>query len=100
VGDVHVTVGAGRVRATERISYRHQLLATTNAMRAGTLTLPRTCPAHRPCDIEYHVRVPPATTVRIDDRLGNVRLAALTGQVIARISVGGIALRSLSGPSR
>src|SRR2546429_516014 len=38
VGDVHVTGGAGRVSVTERISYRHQLPATTHAVRAGPPT--------------------------------------------------------------
>jgi Putative adhesin len=97
VGDVHVTAGTGRVSVTERISYRHQLPATTHAVRAGTLTLTGSCPVHQPCDVEYHVQVPPATTVRIDDRVGNIRLTALTGQVMAHTNAGGISLRSLSG---
>jgi Putative adhesin len=97
VGDVHVTGGAGRVSVTERITYRHQLPATTHAVRAGTLTLTGTCPVHQPCDIEYHVRVPPGTTVRINERVGNIRLAALTDQVTAHTDAGGIALGSLSG---
>src|SRR5262249_34467845 len=97
VGDVHVTGGAGRVSVTERITYRHQLPATAHAVRAGTLTLTGTCPAHQPCDIEYHVRVPPGTTVRISERVGNIRLAALTDQVTAHTNAGGIALGSLSG---
>jgi hypothetical protein len=97
VGDVLVTGGGGRVSVTERISYRHQLPATTHAVRAGTLTLAGSCPAHQPCDIEYHVRVPPATMVRIDDQVGNIRLAALTGQVTVRTRAGGMDLRSLSG---
>ena len=97
VGDVHVTGGTGRVSVTERITYRHQLPATTHAVRAGTLTLTGTCPVHQPCDIEYHVRVPPGTTVRINERVGNIRLAALTDQVAAHTDAGGIALGSLSG---
>ncbi|HUL26525.1 MAG TPA: DUF4097 family beta strand repeat-containing protein [Streptosporangiaceae bacterium] len=97
VGDVHVTGGAGPVSVTERISYRHALPATAHTLRAGTLTLTGTCPISQACDVEYHVRVPPATTVRIDDRVGNIRLVALTGQVTVHISAGGIALRSLSG---
>src|SRR5947199_4401979 len=97
VGDVRVTGGAGRVSVTERISYRHQLPATTHAVRAGTLTLTGTCPVHQPCDVEYHVRIPPATMVRIDDQVGNIRLAALTGQVVVHTKAGGMALRSLSG---
>jgi hypothetical protein len=97
VGDVHVTGGAGQVSVTERISYRHQLPATTHAVRAGTLTLTGTCPVHQPCDVEYHVRIPPATMVRIDDQVGNIRLAALTGQVVVHSRAGGMTLRSLSG---
>jgi hypothetical protein len=97
VGDVHVTGGAGQVSVTERISYRHQLPATTHAVRAGTLTLTGTCPVHQPCDVEYHVRIPPATMVRIDDQVGNIRLTALTGQVVVHTRAGGMALRSLSG---
>jgi hypothetical protein len=97
VGDVQVTGGAGRVSVTERIRYRHQLPQTRHAVRAGTLTLTGNCPVSQVCDVEYHVRVPPGTTVRIDDLVGNIRLAALTGQVRARTGAGGIALRSLSG---
>ena len=97
VGDVHVTAGAGRVSVTERIRYRNQLPATAHAVRAGTLTLTGTCPATHICDVEYHVRVPPATTVKISDQVGNIRLTALTGQVSAHTSAGGIALRSLAG---
>jgi hypothetical protein len=97
VGDVQVTGGAGRVSVTERIRYRHQLPQTTHAVRAGTLTLTGSCPISQACDVEYHVQVPPGTTVRIDDRVGNIRLTALTGQVRARTGAGGIALRSLSG---
>lgn len=97
VGDVHVTGGAGRVSVTERISYRHQLPATTHVVHAGTLTLTGTCPVGQACDVEYHVRVPPGATVKISDRVGNIRLAALIGQVTAHTSAGGIALRSLSG---
>jgi DUF4097 and DUF4098 domain-containing protein YvlB len=85
------------VSVTERITYRHQLPATTHAARAGTLTLTGTCPVHQPCDIEYHVRVPPGTTVRINERVGNIRLAALTDQVTAHTDAGGIVLGSLSG---
>jgi hypothetical protein len=97
VGDVQVTGGNGRVSVTERIRYRHQLPQTTHAVRGGTLTLTGDCPVSQTCDIEYHVRVPPGTTVRIDDRVGNIRLTALAGQVSARTGAGGIALRSLSG---
>jgi hypothetical protein len=97
VGDVHVTAGAGPVSVTERVSYRHQLPATTHVVHAGTLTLTGTCPVSQACDVEYHVRVPPGATVKISDRVGNIRLAALIGQVTAHTSAGGIALRSLSG---
>jgi hypothetical protein len=97
VGDVQVTGGAGPVSVTERIRYRHELPHTTHAVRAGTLTLTGDCPVSQACDVEYHVRVPPGTTVTIDDRVGNIRLSALTGQVRARTGAGGIALRSLSG---
>src|SRR5215831_8594831 len=100
VGDVQVTGGSGRVSVTERIRYRHQLPATAHAVRAGTLTLSGTCPATHVCDVEYHVRVPPATTVKISDQVGNIRFAALTGQVSAHTSAGGMTLRSLSGPVR
>jgi len=98
VGDVQVTGGSGRVSVTERIRYRHQLPATAHAVRAGTLTLTGTCPVTHVCDVEYHVRVPPATTVKIGDQVGNIRLGALTGQVSVHTSAGGITLRSLSGP--
>jgi hypothetical protein len=98
VGDVQVTGGSGRVSVTERIRYRHQLPATAHAVRAGTLTLTGTCPVTHVCDVEYHVRVPPATTVKISDQVGNIRLAALTGQVSGHTSAGGMTLRSLSGP--
>jgi hypothetical protein len=97
VGDVQVTGGAGRVSVTERIRYRHQLPTTTHTVRAGTLTLTGICPVSQTCDIEYDVRVPPATTVKISDRVGNIRLAALTGGVSAHTSAGGMTLRSLSG---
>jgi len=97
VGDVQVTGGAGRVSVTERIRYRHQLPQTTHAVRAGTLTLTGSCPISQACDVEYHVQVPSGTMVRVDDRVGNIRLTALTGQVRARTGAGGVALRSLSG---
>jgi len=97
VGDVHVTAGAGPVSVTERVSYRHQLPATTHVVHAGTLTLTGTCPVSQACDVEYHVRVPSGATVDISDRVGNIRLAALAGPVTAHTSAGGIALRSLSG---
>jgi hypothetical protein len=97
VGDVQVSGSAGRVSVTERIRYRHQLPGTTHALRAGTLTLTGTCPVGQACDIEYHVRVPPATTVKIVDQVGNIRLTALTGRVSAHTKAGGIALGSLSG---
>jgi hypothetical protein len=97
VGDVQVTAGAGPVSVTERIRYRHGLPAATHALRAGTLTLTGNCPVSQTCDIAYRVRVPPATTVRIKDLVGNIRLTALTGQVSVHVNAGGIALRSLSG---
>jgi Putative adhesin len=97
VGDVRVTAGTGRVSVTERLSYRHRLPSTSHAVHAGTLTLTGDCPVSQTCDVEYHVRVPPATTVRIVDRVGNIRLTALTGQVTARTGAGRIALTSLSG---
>ena len=97
VGDVQVTGGAGRVSVTERIRYRHQLPQTTHAVWAGTLTLTGSCPISQACDVEYHVQVPSGITVRVDDRVGNIRLTVLTGQVRARTGAGGIALRSLSG---
>jgi hypothetical protein len=97
VGDVRVTAGPGRVSVTERLRYRHQLPATSHAVHAGTLTLTGSCPISQACDVEYHVRVPPATTVKIADRVGNIRLTALTGQVTAHTGAGGIALTSLSG---
>jgi Putative adhesin len=97
VGDVQVTAGTGRVSVTERLSYRHQLPSSTHAVHAGTLTLTGNCQVSQTCDVEYHVRVPPATTVRIVDRVGTIRLTALTGQVTAHTGAGGIALTSLSG---
>jgi len=98
VGDVRVTGGAGPVSVTERLRYRHQLPTTSHALHAGTLTLTGNCPVSQACDVEYHVRVPPATTVRIEDRVGDVRLTALTGRVTTHTSAGGITLTSLSGP--
>jgi len=100
VGDVLVTGGSGQVSVTERIRYRHQLPATAHAVRAGTLTLTGTCPVTHVCDVEYHVRVPPATTVKISDQVGNIRLATLTGQVSAHTSAGSMTLTSLSGPAQ
>ena len=97
VGDVQVTGGAGRVSVTERLSYRHQLPTTTHGVHGGTLTLTGSCRISQTCDVEYHVRVPPGTTVRIDDRVGNIRLTALSGRVTAHTGAGGIALKSLSG---
>jgi DUF4097 and DUF4098 domain-containing protein YvlB len=97
VGDVLVTADAGQVSVTERISYRHELPATTHALRGGTLTLTGACLVSQTCDVEYHVRVPPATAVRINDLVGNIRLTAVTGQVTVHTNAGGIALRSLSG---
>lgn len=97
VGDVNVTGGAGRISVTERISYRHKLPDTTRDVRAGSLTLNSNCPVNETCSVEYHVRVPTGTTVRINDSVGNIRLAALSGQVNVRTKAGGIDLRSLSG---
>ncbi len=97
VGDVNVTGGTGRVSVTERISYRHKVPHTTHAVRAGTLTLNSNCPVKQTCSVEYRLRVPPDITVRVNDSVGNIRLATLTGQVIAHTNAGGIDLRSLSG---
>jgi Putative adhesin len=97
VGDVRVIAGNGPVSVTERFSYRHQLPSSTHAVHAGTLTLTGNCQVSQTCDVEYHVRVPPGTTVRVADRVGNIWLTALTGKVTAHTGAGGIALASLSG---
>jgi DUF4097 and DUF4098 domain-containing protein YvlB len=97
VGDVNVTGGAGQVSVTERISYRHGVPHPEHAVRAGKLTLTSNCPGSETCSVEYHVRVPGGTAVRIDDGVGKISLAALTGQVTAHTNAGGIGLRSVSG---
>ncbi len=97
VGAVDVTGGGGRVSVTERISYRHKVPDTTHAVHAGTLTLNSNCPVNETCSVGYHIRVRPGTTVRINDSVGSIGLATLTGQVTAHTNAGGIDLRSLSG---
>jgi hypothetical protein len=100
VGDVQVTGAAGRVWVTARISYRHKIPETTHVVRAGTLTLDSTCPASETCGIDYDVRLPPGTAVTINDSVGNLTVAALTGPVTAYTNTGRIDLRSLSGTVR
>jgi hypothetical protein len=97
LGDVNVTGGAGQVSVTERISYRHGVPHPRHAVHAGKLTLSSNCPGNETCSVEYHVRVPAGTTVRISDSVGKISLAGLTGRVTAHTNAGGIDLKSLSG---
>ena len=99
VGGVHVTGGAsGKVLVTEHLVFRHAAPATTHGTSARTLTLNSSCPARETCSVSYDITVPRATALRITDNVGTIRLASLSGKVIAHTNAGNIELGSVSGP--
>ncbi|HUL26897.1 MAG TPA: DUF4097 family beta strand repeat-containing protein [Streptosporangiaceae bacterium] len=99
VGGVRVTGGnAATISVTEHISYRGTVPATTHRAAAGTLTLASTCPQLETCSVGYVIRVPRPVTVRVNDRVGTIRLQSLSGPVTVHTSVGDIDLGSVSGP--
>jgi hypothetical protein len=99
VGGVHVTGGAsGKVLVTEHLVFRHAAPATTHGISARTLTLNSSCPARETCSVSYDITVPRATALRITDNVGTIRLASLSGKVIAHTNAGNIELGSVSGP--
>ncbi len=99
VGGVHVQGGAsGTVSVTEHITFQHSAPATTHRAAAGTLVLDSNCPALETCSVGYDITVPRATTVRVFDNVGTIRLDSLSGRVTARTNAGDIDLGSVSGP--
>lgn len=99
VGGVHVTGStAGQVLVTEHLVFRHAAPVTTHGTSARTLTLNNTCPARETCSVSYDITVPRATALRITDNVGTIRLASLSGKVIAHTNAGNVELASVSGP--
>jgi hypothetical protein len=99
VGNVHVSGGAsGIVSVAEHIAFRDTVPTTTHRAGAGTLTLDSHCPSLETCSVGYDITVPRATTVRVNDNVGTIRLESLSGDVVASTNVGSINLRSVSGP--
>lgn len=99
VGDVRVTAGNGvEISVTQHDVFRGPAPTIRHRLAAGTLSLTSHCAVHEVCSVSYAITVPRATTVRISDDLGTVRLSALTGQVIVTVNAGQIDLSSLSGP--
>lgn len=99
VGNVHVSGGvSGKVSIAEHISFRHTVPVTTHRASAGTLTLDSRCPSIKTCGVSYDITVPRATTVRVNDNVGTIRLESLSGAVTAYTHVGTVNLVSVSGP--
>lgn len=99
-GDVYVTGagGAGTVRVTDHVTFRHAAPITTHRVSAGALTLRSSCPGLQTCAVSYNIVVPRATAVRIHDDAGTIRLDSLSGPVTASTNAGDIDLGSVSGP--
>lgn len=98
VGGVRVTGGgSGQVSVTEHITFEHT--APTTALRAasGTVILDSNCPALETCGVSYDITVPRATTVRVHDDVGTIRLDSLSGPITAHTNAGDIDLSSVSG---
>ncbi len=99
VGDVQVTgTSSATVSVTEHVTAGTTAPVTTRRIAAGTLTLTSTCRSTPVCGASYDISVPRATSVRVTDNVGTIRLESLSGPVTARTDAGRIELGSLSGP--
>ncbi len=99
VGDVQVTgISSATISVTEHVTTDTTAPVTTRRIAAGTLTLTSTCRPRPVCSVSYDISVPRATTVRVTDNVGTIRLDSLSGPVTALSDAGKIELGSLSGP--
>ncbi|MBO0830902.1 MAG: DUF4097 family beta strand repeat protein [Actinobacteria bacterium] len=99
VGNVQVTGGPkATVSVTERSTFHATAPTTTHRARDGTLTLTNKCPVAETCKVDYTINVPRATTVRISDGAGAVRIGSITSSVSVKVNAGNIVLDSLAGP--
>jgi DUF4097 and DUF4098 domain-containing protein YvlB len=98
VADVRITGGRTvAIAVTQHVAFHGAKPTIRRRFAAGTLTLSSHCAANTACSIGYDIIVPRATSVRVSDDVGTVRLSELTGRVTTTLDAGQIDLSSLSG---
>jgi len=98
VGDVQVSgVSTGTVSVVEHMTFRDLAPVTRHQVSGGTLHLTGICPAAEICSVSYDITVPRATSVRVTDRVGSIRVDSLSGQLTAHTQAGKIDLDAVSG---
>jgi hypothetical protein len=94
-GTVTVTPGGSGIEVTEHQSYRGRAIKASHASSDGTLTLRYTCPSGD-CGMDYDVRMPAATALRINDDTGDVKLSGLSGAVYVHDGTGDVDVSGLA----
>ncbi|MFG2818785.1 DUF4097 family beta strand repeat-containing protein [Kitasatospora sp. NPDC048365] len=94
-GDIEVVGGGDAVSVTERQEYRGAAPQTRHRVEDGTLTLSYSC---GDCSVDYRVRVPEGTVVRLSSSTGDVRVSGLAGAVDAQTGTGSVEASGL-GPA-
>lgn len=94
-GNVDVTGGASAISVSEHQMYNGTPPSSTHVLSNGTLTLTYNCISGN-CGIDYTLKVPTGTAVRINDSAGNVTLTGVGGAVEATASAGNITASGLS----
>ncbi|MFI5532450.1 DUF4097 family beta strand repeat-containing protein [Kitasatospora sp. NPDC051853] len=93
-GDVRVSEEGSTVAVTERQEWRGEAPEARHELVDGTLTLTYRCP-DGDCAVGYVVRVPAGTRVQVKAGTGSVRLAGLTGDVVADAGTGSVTAERL-----
>ncbi|WP_028926383.1 hypothetical protein [Pseudonocardia acaciae] len=103
VGDVTVYAAPGPVTVLERMTYADTEPATSHDLAGGVLTLSELgCPnqpADTRCRVDYTINAPPGTALELGSRSGNLMVAGMAGELIARSTAGKVASRDLTSGS-
>lgn len=94
-GDIEVVAGDRRsdtIRVTERFTYDKQKPQTEHTEKSGRLALSADdCgDDERTCDVDYEVKVPAGTTLRLKSGGGDVKVTGISGAVRANTEGGDI----------
>ncbi|BAJ29008.1 hypothetical protein KSE_31980 [Kitasatospora setae KM-6054] len=95
-GGIRVTAGDGPAQVVEKRSWREREPQAVHTLADGVLQLTYSC---SDCGVDYQVRVPAGTKLRLVTDTGDVRVRDVTGDVEVKVDTGGIDAQGLGGGS-
>jgi hypothetical protein len=96
---VTIVAGDGPITVREVHRYSDGKPATTHAVAGGTLTLTETGCGNDDarCEVQFHLRMPAATSTRITGQAGAVKITGMAGDVQVSTQAGAVEGKALTG---